>query len=202
LVGDTTSTGIDTPAQFLRLALRSPLASFGTGGARLGAEAGFESRHWGPFDVYNYSGSYYQFFTGNGRSSVNVVSPAPVLNYEITTHSYFAGLDLKAGLSAGFQWEFGARAGLADFSDLDDHFLKQTIAAAAGSGFACDFDARLIWDLGGGWGLSGNAEAMDLSVSGTQTQTFQVLPFSLEVNDKVETFQLSFGLGISYSFNP
>jgi hypothetical protein len=203
LAGDTLSTGVNTPAQFFKLTLRIPLASLGTGSnTQLGAEAGFESRHWGVFDVYNYSGNYYRFFTGAGQSSVNVVSPAPVLSYEITTHSYFAGLNLKAYLFKGIQGEFGARVGLADFSDLDDHFLKQVIATATGSGFAWDCNSRLAWDLCGGWTLFVHVEAMDLSASGTQTQTSQVLPFSQEINDQVETFQLSFGLGISFLFNP
>lgn len=203
LVGDTLSMGINTPAQFFRLALRLPLASLGSGSApQLGAEAGFESRHWGVFDVYNYSGNYHQFFTGTGQSSVSVVSPAPVLSYEITTHSYFAGLNLKADLFKDIRGEIEARAGPADFNDIDDHFLKQVIATATGSGFAWDFDSRLAWDLGGGWTLSGDVEAMGLSASGTQTQTSQDLPFSLETNDQVETFQLRFGLGISFLFNP
>lgn len=201
LVGDTTSTGISTPAQFFGVALQSPLISFGTGGPKLGAELGFESRHWGIFDVYNYSGNYYQFFTNNGQSSISVISPTPVLSYEITTHSYFAGLNFQAGLFPGIQGEIGARAGLADFIDFDDHFLDQRIATGTGSGFVWDLNSQLFWSLGSGWILSGDIEAMDLSATGTQTQTSQVLPFSITVNDQVETFQLSLGLELALLFN-
>ncbi len=201
LVGDTTSTGISTPAQFFSVTLQSPLISFGTGNPRLGVELGFESRYWGIFDVYNYSGNYYQFFTNNGQNSVSVVSPTPVLSYQITTHSYFAGLNFQAGLFPGIQGEIGARAGLADFNDFDDHYLDQRIATGAGSGFVWDFDSQLFWNLGNDWILSGDIEAMDLWATGTQTQASQVLPFSLVVNDQVETFQLSFGLELAFLFN-
>lgn len=200
LAGDTTSTGILTPAQFLSLDLQFPLASFGTGNAlRLSMGAGFEYRHWGVLDAYNYAGNYYQFFTHAGPQAVDVSSPTPVLSYDITTHSYGAGLNLAADLSADLQASLGVRLGHGDFNDTDVHFLRGRTSTGAGDGLSWSGRGEISWALGGGWALCGEAGLYGLSASGIQTQIYQSLPFTETVNEQVESLQASFGAGLSFT---
>lgn len=199
LVGDTLSTGVITPAQFFRLDVQARLTPpEGKGGARLNAQASFESRHWGILDVYNFSGTYYQFITRSGTQPVNMVSASPVLSYEITTHSYLAGLDLDAPLGEGVRGRLGAMAGLDNFNDTDNHFLRNRIAYGTGNGFAWDFEGELLFSLGPRWALSGRAEVMGLSATGTDA-IYSGSPFAAVVNDQIESFQAGFGFGLCFT---
>lgn len=199
LVGDTLSTGVITPAQFFQADLQSRLASLGgRDGLRLSAEASFELRQWGTLDVYNFSGTYYQFLTRSGTQPVDTVYTTPVLSYEITTYSYLAGLSLDAPLGRGIRGRIGAGAGFDDFNDTDHHYLRDRVAYGTGSGFVWDLEAEILFSLGGSWVFSGQAGVLDLSATGTET-IFEGSPFGAVVNDQVQSFQASFGAGLSFT---
>lgn len=211
LISNTVSPGVDTPAQIFCLSLKPWLTAFGPDNIfKLNLELGYEHQHWGIFNVYNYSGYHYQYFTGTGNAQyVDVNSSSPVLTYEIFFDSYFIGLGVNFDISRGLRGEIGARTAICGFNDIDNHLFRDKLCRATGLGFSSDLRAELTLDLGKGYSLTGYGRYQDFSVFGTQAQTdysgtvqpTPYLPISGTANDQVTSQQLRIGFEISYAFN-
>ncbi len=204
-IGDTISTGVETPARIFSLLIKKRLTSFGPNdGCGVNVQLGYEHQNWGTFYVYNYAGFYGPFIIGGtSNQSVSAASPTPVLSYEINYNNYFIGLNFDFELNAGLHGGFGADVGLCDFNDMDHHLLRDLVMQGNGSGFSTILKGDLRWDLAQGWFLTAYGQYITFSNTGTQIQTdySQSLPASDLVNDQVNSYQYRVGCEFSYDFN-
>jgi len=110
---------------------------------------------------------------GPYAASRTVMVPGPVLTYDVTYVIPYMGLHSE--LAAGRQFKAVGELGFSPFvsaSDTDDHLLRGKVAEGSTTGTAFLAALSAQWDLKSNDSILLQAQYLNISTSGTQTQTW------------------------------
>ena len=137
--------------------------------------------------------------------SATAYVPGKTLNYEVTYHIPYFGLNsdvsivkkFQANLKLGYTpWAFA--------KDRDDHILRYKLSKGDTDGYAYLANLNAQWNFLSDLFLTIGAEYMKIHTTGTQHQYFYAGPlvgFAADVDDKITSSQWLFSAMITYRFS-
>jgi outer membrane protease len=153
------------------------------------------------YDVSNTNqvgyGPYAPFYT--------VYIPGKTLDYEVTYHIPYFGLNSDALLGKKFQ--ANVKLGYAPWAfakDRDDHILRYKLSKGDTDGYAYMASLNGSWSFLPHWFLTIGGEYVKIHTTGTQHQSFYAGPLvgtTYDVDDKITSSQWFFSAMITYRFS-